>query len=976
MIDPDRWQRVEALFQEALDQPPADRGRFLDRTCAEDTELRAELEQLLAGAAASATIDEAVARVAQSLLEQTLPEPEEPVAGRRFGAYRVVRELGRGGMGRVFLAERDDAQYSGRVAIKLLASGSAAGLEERFRTERQVQADLQHPGIARLIDAGVSPQGDSFLVMEFVDGEPIDAWCRRQHSTVEERLRLVIQLCRAVQHAHQNLVVHRDIKPSNVLVTADGAAKLLDFGIAKLIDPERARALDLYSTVDVTRVLTLGTASPEQLRGEPATTATDVYALGHLLYRLLAGRSPHAAAETDPAALSGAILGGEPPRPSLAVLRGNGEDRPGATSERDTAGNPAAFAAELRSTPQRLSRRLRGDLDTIILKALRKEPERRYAGAADLAEDLERHLDHRPVLARGDSLAYLTRRFLRRHRAAAAATAAAFAVLVGLVGFYTAELAIERDRAVVEARRAEEVSSFLTGLFEVPTPEQSLGEPISAREMLDLGAARIRFELDGEPAVQAALMRVIGSSYASLGQAAPAVELLEQALATRESLGGPPDPVLGDVLHALGRVYLSQGRFAEADTLLSRALDVRRAVRGPVHRDVADTLIALAAVQDERAAFQLADRHLDEAQQVAQQLDPAAPTVLADVLRSRASLDVTRGRYDEAIATYRDALALRLEATGADHPATLTLQTSLAGALNDAGRMAEAEVLHRELLAALRRILPEGHPSIANALATLSSSLKMQGRPQDAERYQLEALAVLRSSFPGDNPRIMTALNNLANLRHDLRDLDGAFELHQESLAMAQRLYGAEHPSLAHSYANLAALQIDRADYEDALDYALRAYALDRAGLGEDHPFIGHDLTTIGNALILLGRFAEAEQSLREALDHSRRTLPDGHPQTANAERDLAIVLARQHRCAEAAPHLRMALPVLEAAYPGNPWETALARVYLGSCLATLSERDEGEPLLRAGVMRLAELRGESDRLTREARALLEALHD
>jgi eukaryotic-like serine/threonine-protein kinase len=967
--DPDRWRRLEALFEQALAQPENERAAWIAKAADDDPALRAELEQLVAADTGHGDIDRAVANAAHGLLDVQTSSTETSPHGRHFGPYRIVRELGRGGMGQVYLAERDDAQYRGQVAIKLLPSTASARLQRRFRTERQVQADLRHPGIARLLDAGTSDEGEAYLVMEYVDGQPIDVYCRERRLPFVERLRLVIELCDAVHFAHRNLVVHRDIKPSNVLVTAEGTPKLLDFGIAKLIDPDRANALALHQTAELTRILTLDAASPEQLRGEPATTATDVYALGALLYRLLTGRGAHSGTASDPITLSQLILSSEPPRPSLAALKPLPGD-PDAGNHGETGEGVIDFAAQLRTTPEKLSRALRGDLDTILLKALRKEPSRRYASAAELADDLGRHLQRRPVLARGDSAGYLVRRFLARHSRAVTSAAVGVAAMIALAGFYTVQLANERDRAQREARRAEEVSAFLTGLFASATPEESLGEWVGARDLLDLGAARIEQDLASEPAVQAALMRVIGSAYAALGLLDPATALLEQALAVRETLGGPADALLGDVLLALGYLRATQGHFEEGEALLSRALTVRLELHGEAHSEIAETHLAFASLHAERLAFDEGEAHVDMADAVLARLTSPDPEVVISARIGRAQLERLRGRFDESLAGYHEALALRTATSGADHPATLAVHSSLAQVLNLAARFGEAETIQREVLEVRRRVLPAGHPAIAVSLSSLATALKSQGRSAEAEPFEAEALAIRRAAHRGDHPQVVVALNNLANLRHDLRDLDGALDLHQESLAMNRRLYGDDHPILANNYTNLAALEFDRENYIESLALYRRTLALDRAAFGDEHPFISHDMQGIGNALTRLGRLEEAESTLREAVSLSSRSPGPEHPQTAQLQRDLGIALARQDRCGEAEDLLRGALVRLEEAMPEDPWPVALARASLGGCLLALGQPEAGEPLLKAGYERMVELRGAGHSMTRSIRTL------
>ena len=938
--------KLKSLFHAALREPAEDRQAFIDRACQNEPGLRAELEALLAADARADDVGDEVAAAARELLAA---RGEPDIEGRRIGAYRIVREIGRGGMGRVCMAERDDDQYASRVAIKLLESARGRGSQERFRTECQLLADLEHPGIARLLDAGISDDGEPYLVMEYVDGQPIDGYCEAANLSVEQRLRLFIRLCDAVEHAHRNLIVHRDIKASNVLVTADGEPKLLDFGIAKLLDTDRARSLDLHLTMDANRLLTPASASPEQLRGEPVTTATDVYALGYLLFRLLTGTGPYGSAAEDRFTLPEAIVSREPLRASAAV----------------------------RSAPQsdanrnRLARRLAGDLDAILLKALRKQPDQRYATPRQLADDIERHLEHRPVAARGDALGYIARRFFARYRLPFAVAATVLVVVIGLVTFYTAQLTIERDRARTEARRAEEVAAFLSELFEIATPEQSRGAEVTAREMLDRGAARIGSELAGEPLVQAQMMRVIGSAYGSLGLYDAATEMLERALATGEGIGDADDGVLGDALQALGTVLVAQARYPEARAVLERALVLRgtRAASDP--GALAATHRAMSEVEFSVADFEAAASHLDQAESAIRTVDPLDEAGLADILLARGTLRKRLGEYDAAIEIEREAIELRTRASGPDHPATLEARDALADALNDAGRMDEARDVLSDLLDIRRRVLPAGHPDIARSLTNLASSFKLQGRPEEALPLQAEALALLQAAHDGgDHPDIATALNNLANLRHDVRDLDAAVSLHEESLAMNTRLFGEDHPSLADSYNNLGTVLMDREDYTGALLMFRRTLALDASGLGEDHPYVSQDRQAIGVALGLLDRLDEAEAWIREALDGMRASLGADHPQTLNAMRELGIIRRRQGECVEAIELLGAALPGLERAFPGEPWQVATARVNLGACRAE-SDAEEGERLMRRGYERLEIVQGSDGRLTRDARELL-----
>ena len=948
-MTPARFRRVRDVFVTAARLADLEQDAYISEACNDDPTLEREVRELLTlGDTDDEKVDALVASVAQGLANAI----NQDAAVETVGPYRLLSSLGRGGMGSVWLAERDDGHFEQKVAIKFVDKGRATPeLVNRFRSERQILAVLDHPGIARLLDGGETDNGVPFIVMEYVDGTPVDQYCDERKLPIPERLALFIEICKAIEYAHRNLVVHRDIKASNVLITADGEPKLLDFGIAKLLDLERARAFDMQLTSDASRILTPATASPEQLRGRAVTTASDVYSLGHLLYRLLTGAMPYVVDSTDRFALPQAILDDEAVWPSKAAL-----------SEAD--------ARARCETPDRLAWRLAGDLDAIVLKALRKSPEDRYAAPRDLAEDIERHLAHRPVKARGEALGYTMRRFAVRNRAPLAVAASVVVLIGALVAYYTAEVAAERDRARTEARHAEEAAAFLSDLFEVSTPDESRGMEVTAREILDRGAERIGSELTSEPLVQISLMNVIGMAYSKLGLYDTAAETLEQALERHEALDLPNNAELGTTLHNLGLVYLIQASYDKSRPLLDRALAVRRAALGPAHTDIIATLLAQASQSYELAEHERASDYLDEAEAVVRAVEPADPLALADVLIARADLEAKLGDYDAAIANYRAALDLRLEISGDDHPATLVARNNLAGALIGAGRNAEAEIMLREIVADRRRVLPPGHADLATALQQLSASLKYQGRPEEALPWQEEALAIQRAVHKGDHPDVASALNDLANLRHDLRDLDAALELHEASLAMNRRLYGDDHPSLADSYNNIAALIADRKDFAGALAMYERTLALDSASLGEDHPYVHADRLAIGAMQGLLGRTDEAEASLRQALADIRRVSGDEHPQALNATRELGILLAREDRCDEAQGYLEEALPGLERAFPGNTWQVTTARTFLGKCLA-IADPEAGEALMRQAHARLVETRGHDDRMTNDALGLL-----
>ena len=517
-MDPDRWQQVKALFEAAQKRDPAMRDAFLNKRCAGDPDLLEEVRSLLQAHEAEGPVERAMDRMNTSLHQR----PSGSFEGWRIGPYKLVDELGHGGMGRVFLAERADGQFDQEVALKLLSIAfPAPEATERFLAERQILATLRHPHIARLLDGGVTEGGQPYFVMERIEGRRIDTYCDAHQLSVRERLRLVLDVCDAVQYAHQKLVVHRDLKPANILVTEEGQVKLLDFGIAKLLDPEAMRIQTDPATRTGQHPMTPDYASPEQVRGADVTTASDVYQLGIVLYELLTGRRPYSVEDQTPSEVERIICEEEPAPPSAAVNRPDDVSRTG-------------------SSPAELRKTLRGDLDTIVMKALRKEPDRRYDSAEQLAGDLRRFLGGHPVSAHPDRWTYRAGKFVRRHRGGVAAAAVIVLLLIGYgvtITWHSQRTQAALDRAQREAQQSEQVTDFLVGLFERAEPYQAagpaarLGDTLTTRELLDQGAARARRELSDQPEVQATMMHTLGRIYRQRGHHDEAASLLDDALA-------------------------------------------------------------------------------------------------------------------------------------------------------------------------------------------------------------------------------------------------------------------------------------------------------------------------------------------------------------------------------------------------------------------------------------------------------------
>ncbi len=672
----DRWHQARALFDQLADLPAEQWRERLAEACGGDGELEREVLDLLR---ADADAEDPQRRIARGI-DAMAADTGERLAGMRLGPFRLLEPIGRGGMGAVWLAERADGQFAQRVAIKLVRSQwDEAELHARFRLERQMLADLRHPNIASLIDGGVSADGKPWLALEYVDGADLRRYAERQRLDLRQRIALFLTVCSAVSHAHARLIVHRDLKPSNILVRDDGAVKLLDFGIAKLIDAPAAQATAL-------RAFTPEYAAPEQIRGEPVTTAVDIYTLGLLLYELLTGRGPYALDHATPSAYERAALEQTPTRPSQAVTRDAAE-----------GAGAAELAAQRRLTPQRLRRELRGDLDAIVLKALRKEPEQRYASVQDLAADLRAWLQHRAVAARRGGWRYGAARFLRRHALAASMAAVAAAALCGGLGvalWQAQQARLQRDVAVAEAAKSRAVVDFMRGLFELADPDKARGEQVTARELLARGASGIRCGFERQPEVRAELLAAIADAQRGLGLYADALPLAEEASRLGRELGA-------DAIHRSAE--LNRVRSLLALARYDEALAALAPLRAASPENPGGEALRADAEYLSGQAWQALNRfdEADAAYARAAQMDPAR----AEIINNQGWSQMLRGHWSEALAAFERAAAidpklphlannieLARAALAADLPHRLPgeLDDSFAARLNDAGVVAAA----------------------------------------------------------------------------------------------------------------------------------------------------------------------------------------------------------------------------------------------------------------------------------------------
>jgi len=836
-----RWNRIQSLFLEAMALAPEQRACFLDTACAGDQEMRREVESLIAhDGTDERPIADALEATAHSLFEW------EDLSGARLGAWRVLREIGRGGMGTVYLACRDDDQFRKHVAIKVVAHGlDTAEMLNRFRHERQILAHLDHPYIARLIDGGNTPQGRPFLVMEYVEGQPIDRYCSEQKLDVVAQLRLVLKVCDAVSYAHRNLIIHRDLKPGNIIVTSDRSPKLLDFGIAKVLDEISGGTAE-----HATRVLTPEYGSPEQALGGAVTTTTDVYSLGGVLYKLLTGSAPHPIHDSSP----------------LAIMR--------AINDEDVR------------KPSDLRHGLSADVDSILLKALHREPQRRYRSVDQFAGDIERLLEGRPVTARPDTVWYRAGKYVRRHALATSMGAAIVVLLAGFAVLQTIQLRTTR----AERDRANRITAFMTGMFKVPDPSESRGRKVTAREILDKASQNITSGLSNDSELQADLKFSMASTYTGLGLYSQARSLAESALEIRRRILGNTNRKTLESQNQVAWLLDREDHYPEAETLIRQTISTDQLMFGADDVQTLDAMDRLSEILQDMGRFQNEEKLQRQVVELCtHRLGPENPRTLKAEALLASSISV-QGRNAEAESIYRKVLGNEQRVFGADAPDTLATMRSLANTIKDQARYAEAEDLYRQTLAGQQRVLGAEHPATTDTMVALAYDLfHGAGRFPEAESLYRQAFEIERRVMGPESRITIRAQEGLANVLLMDRQYAEAERLQRDILAIRQRELGPEHTDVLLSKYNLATV-LRRSGQRAAAEKLLHET------LDEQTRFLGKEnadtLATKSYLADLLndeGRWREAEELAREAFEVQLRVLGPQDMDTINSLTALGI---------------------------------------------------------------------------------------
>jgi eukaryotic-like serine/threonine-protein kinase len=865
-MNPDRWQRLQDLFAAVRSLPSSQREARLAEHAEDDVDLVEQVRALLAADASSGVIDRLSPHLGSVARVLDLPAPVQ------IGSYRIISELGSGGMGTVYLAERTGADFEQRVAIKLIGARDAGDpLHQRFLTERRILAGLVHPHIARLLDGGLTDDGRPYLVMEYVDGAPITGYCDSRRLDLASRLRLFMDVCGAVQHAHQSLVIHRDLKPSNILVSADGCVHLLDFGIAKLIEPGAHAA---PPTRLESRLMTPEYASPEQARGENLATTSDIYSLGVLLYELLCGRPPYRLDTKSPLAVATAICDQDPAPPSVRV-----------------------------AADRRLAHLLDGDLDGIVLKAMRKEPDQRYASADMLRQDIERYLSGLPVLAHRGTRRYRARKFLRRHRVEAIAAVLIVATLLGgmTVALSQARRAArERDRAEQALAESNGVTGFLLELFRTGEPGDVPAAELTALDLLQRGALRAN-DLSNQPVVRARLLDVVGQMSFHMGRLDDAQTRLDEAIVIRRSAGGGTAADLATSLIHLAWVHRARNHYDLARPLVTEALELRRRSLPPGHPDISDALYELGWLSfgaEQERLYRQALAILDDT--------PGAAERRITILLALSTNLRRQGRLADAVGAGREALAVAERAFGGDHHITGDAMIHLADHVSDIeGDAAGAERLYRRGLESIARRFGDRSIRLLHGMNSLGRLLSGRGDPE-AETILRRALAISQSATGPEHPRVADQMHKLAGALIKVAPVGKVAEaeaLARESLALTIRTVGRTHQIIASSRLPLVA---EILDLQSRYAEADRVYEEAFEQLRTSGTITGELRRQYGLTLLRRGDVQRAETQLLQSLASLEQSYQNqAHPNVHETRRAL-MTLYRQLAKPELVEHYRV----------------------------------------------------------------------
>ncbi|MBK8944596.1 MAG: serine/threonine protein kinase [Ignavibacteriae bacterium] len=896
------WEKINELFAKALELDEKNRIEFLKQNCGNDKQLFDEIISLL-------NEDEKIHPLLDKKASELINVEEKlNFIGQQIGNYKLIKEIASGGMGTVFLAERCDGIFEQKVALKIIKPGlSTIPIIRRFQHERQILANLQHPNIARLFDGGVTDDRRPFFTMEFVDGIPIDEYCDQQKLTIALRLKLFIKVCETVQYAHNNLVIHRDLKPNNILIQNDGTIKLLDFGISKVLSAE----VDNHDLPTITQaeinLLTPEYSSPEQIKNSKVSVSTDVYSLGLILFKLLSGKSAHEFNSRTFNEFEKVICDQTIPKPSTVITNSNNE----------VFDNRKIHFVKLKKL-------LNGDLDNICQMALRKEPERRYASVEMLSYDIERYLNNLPILARKESFSYLAKKFIIRHKKAVIANFALFIIINGLIFYYTIQLKEQRDKANWEARKAEQVASFLQELFLVADPDESKGRTITARELLDRGASKLMVELEEDPEIKSQLLNTIGNVYTNLGLLNSAEKIFLE-IKNKKNLSAIDKQTYVETLTNLGRTYGLNGKYDLAGEILLVAKDEAEKSLSAKHHLLGELYNSLGTHYYQIAKFDSSTKYYKKAEQNFVSNYGNENEQLSTILYNLGVLEFDKGNLEISDSLYRKSLEMHVKIKGELNAQTATIQNELASVLRHSGKYKEAEELYKKALNTRIKIFGNNHADIAHTL------------------------------------------NHLSRLYYNQEQFEKAEHLARQSLEIRENLYDETHPEVSASRSSLAGTLMGLNKFQEAEKLYRLAYNASKKKFGNSHPYTPALLGNIGNSLMEQQKFDEAEKAIKESISILEKLSSYRPAFRSGRIVSLADLYNRTKRYKEAEELLRNEIKILDENKIKDGWLTGTIESQLGFSLHKQSNDIEAEGLLINGYNHIKKSKVENSLQTKKA---------
>jgi|AntRauTorcE11897_2_1112592.scaffolds.fasta_scaffold04960_1 serine/threonine-protein kinase len=854
----DEWIKIEAIVDEALACSERERDAFIKQRCAGDPALIEHVHSFLASVSEADQFFSSNTSLKDKIEEEAvsdnlLTKNYETLVGNEIGAYRLTKLLGEGGMGAVFLGQRTDGQFEHSVAIKIIRSGlNRSEIYTHFIRERQILAGLNHENIARLYDGGVTENSIPYLIMEYVDGTPIDEYCDSNRLTIPERIELFKSVCNAVVYAHKNLVIHRDLKPENILITDSGTVKVMDFGIARLVDTPSSD----NSSADKTQkssYISFSNASPEQVRGDSATTASDIYALGVLLFKLLAGAHPLPIEQR--------------PKKEVIDLIQNQQPMSLANRFHDLPAVEKILILSNRSINTNKATELQnGDLNSIAQKCLDKSPDERYQTVDDLVQDLNRFKNKFPLSTRNDSSVYVAKKFTARNKGPISAAAAFLIISLLSALFYTHEVQQERDIAQREANKATQVTEFVLNLFKGSDPSQTGGSDISARDLLNRGIERTEY-LSNQPEIQASMFEVLGRIMTELGEYNEATELLQQSIDLRLEVFGENNLETISSYEQMGTLLSAKGDLFQAQTMLETALEIRRSLQGTRQ----------AAMSEANAELAYVYRRL--------------------------------GKYEEAEKLYRSLIAIYEAELGHEDPLTLTSLSSLGVTLHTSGHLDEAEQIYREVLSKRLELYNTAHPDIAMSYNNLGSLLLNLGRFDESEDMLNKSLQMRRSLFGESHPKVALTMNNLGILNRNRGQFEESISLIEQSISINRELFGRDELQTATNLFSLAELYLMTCRYSDAYNHYEKSHQIFKDHLPVGSSFIARSSIGMGESSLNVqsADYQWAVQQISSGYDRVKEIHPRNSIEFGLASAAMGKMYLKSDRMEEGVSYLNQA---------------------------------------------------------------------